>query len=299
MNRGEQMKNISVKTKIVFFASIITLLVSISTTVINYHMNMTATINLLTQISKQTVDAWSDQINPNNVEKLVKTQDPELEKEMVKHFDTLSKFQPQVAQGYLFGVELKNGTDTSVIAGPTVLMDDFNKKGLFIGDYYTQPKSIADAITKMKENGQQTVSTIYTDSYGTWLTVLEPLFDHNGKVFAYYGVDFDADLYLNGEYEKIKITLIILILLLIFVCFIQYVFISYLFRPMNDVLNKIEKMNEGDYSTELNESDDEIGKISTKINEMSNQLSKNNQADAKKKRKFSMTSNIDQENNDQ
>ena len=70
-------------------------------------------------------------------------------------------------------------------------------------------------------------------------------------------------------------------------------------KAQRQTLEGLMKMNEGDYSTELNESDDEIGKISTKINEMSNQLSKNNQADAKKKRKFSMTSNIDQENNDQ
>lgn len=263
------MRALSLKTKNILFASIVTILVAVIITTINYFMSMNATIDRLTTTSEQTVKAWSKDVHTEDVTKLVNTKNEAIQSEMVKHFDKLAEYQPQVAQGYLFGVELDNGTDTSVISGPSFLMEDFDKSDLHIGDMYTQPQVIADAIANMKETKKQTISDIYSDDFGTWLTVLKPLFDENGEMFAYYGVDFDATPYLVGETEKIKTTIIILIVLLLIVCFIQYLFMNKMFRPISDMRNSMERIVGGDYSVRLKEGKDELGQLSKQFNSMS------------------------------
>lgn len=263
------MKHLSLKAKNILFASIITILVAIIITTINYFMSMNATIDRLTTTSEQTVKAWSKDIHTDDVLKLVNTKDEATQKEMIQHFNELAEYQPQVAQGYLFGVELHNGTDTSIISGPQFLMDDFAKADLHIGDMYTQPQVIVDAIAEMKNTKKQTISEIYSDDFGTWLTVLKPLFNENGELFAYYGVDFDANSYLVGETKKIKTTIFILIGLLAIVCLIQYLFMNRMFRPISEMRSSMEKIVDGDYTVRLKEGKDELGQLSKQFNTMS------------------------------
>lgn len=182
---------------------------------INYMMSMNSTVNRMTTVAQQTMKAWSPDVHTADVEKLVKNHDATIQKQMINHFDRLSKYQPQVSQGYLFGVELANGTDTSVISAPTFLMHEFAESDLYIGDLYTQPQVIVDSIKKMKKSNKQTMSVIYTDSFGTWLTVLKPLFNEDGEMFAYYGIDFDASAYLSDEYQKMATIIGIFALLIV------------------------------------------------------------------------------------
>lgn len=218
------MKNISIKTRSVVFASIILILAATLISTINYIMSMNTTVDRLTISAQQTIKAWSPEIKTEDVEKLVRTQDPDIQNEMMAHFDKLSKYQPQVAQGYLFGVELANGTDTSVISAPTFLMNEFADSDLLIGSLYTQPQVIVESIKRMKKSEKQTMSIIYTDSYGTWITVLKPLFDKDGEMFAYYGIDFDASAYISAEYKKMATIFGIFILLIILIWLVQAVF---------------------------------------------------------------------------
>ncbi|GEK34125.1 methyl-accepting chemotaxis protein [Kurthia sibirica] len=260
------MKKLSLKTKNILFASVITIVVALIITTINYFMSMNATVNRLTTVSQETVAAWSEDINSKNVETIMATKDDKLQKEMIAHFDRLSEYQPQVAQGYLFGTELVDGAGTSVISGPQSLMDDFAKGDLHVGDIYTQPKVIANAITEMLATKKQTISEIYSDDFGTYLTVLKPLINSNGEIFAYYGVDFDAGSYLNGEYKKIKTTILILIVLLAIVCAIQYLFMTKLFKPIGHMQESMKAITAGDYSVRLKEGDDELGQLSHEFN---------------------------------
>lgn len=271
------MKYLSLKSKSILFASIITILVSLIITSINYYMNMNATVSRLSADSERTMKAWSKEVLTSDVEKLVATQDEELQKKMIAKFDKLANYQPQVAQGYLFGVELRNGNQTSVISGPTFLMEAFEQSDLLIGDFYTQPQVIADAIADMKKTKEQTYSKIYTDRFGTWITVLKPLFNKDGEMFAYYGIDFDANAYLLGEYNKIKTTIIILVVLLLVVCLIQLIFMNRLFRPITNMQKKIARLNKGDLSIRLKESDDELGTLSKQLNVLLTQLDEQQQ----------------------
>lgn len=265
------LKKFTLNTKNLLFTSILTTLIILSITTINYFLNMNATIERLSIASEQTVKAWSKDVSIKEVEAII-AHDEEQQKLAIEYFDRLAEYQPQVAQGYIFGVELVNGTGTSVITGPSFLMKDFEKSNLHVGDIYTQPQVIADAIKDMKITKKQTISRIYTDDYGKWMTVLKPLFNEQGEIFAYYGIDFDAQPYLDEEYKKIKTMLVILIVLLVIVCLIQYIFTKKIFKPIADMKVSMRKITVGDYSIRLRESTDELGKLAQQFNTMSSSV---------------------------
>lgn len=265
------MKKFTLKTQNILFASIITIFITIILSTINYFMNMNDTFHRLSIICEQTVKAWSKDMPVTDVEKII-NHDENQQKIAIAYFDKLAEYQPQVAQGYLFGVELVDGTGTSVISGPSFLMHDFDKSNLHIGDIYTQPQVIANAIKDMKQTNKLTTSSVYTDDYGKWLTVLKPLFNAEGEMFAYYGIDFDAQPYLDAEAKKLKMTICIAIILLIIVCLIQYFFMTKLFQPLSAMKVSMRKMAVGDYTTQLKEGPNEIGQISTQFNSMSSAI---------------------------
>ena len=42
---------------------------------------------------------------------------------------------------------------------------------------YEQPKVVADNLAVLKETGEKQFTEIYTDDYGTWITMMYPIFD--------------------------------------------------------------------------------------------------------------------------
>lgn len=262
------LQKLTLRTKNILFASIITILLTIGFSIINYFMNMNDTINRLSVICEKTVQAWSKDVTNEEVEKII-NHDIAEQKKAIAYFDRLAEYQPHVAQGYLFGVELVDGTGTSVISGPSFLMNDFDKSGLHVGDIYTQPQVIADAIKDMKETHKLTTSSVYTDDYGKWLTVLKPLFNEQGEMFAYYGIDFDAQPYLNAEAKKLKMMILFSAIVLTLVCITQYIFMTNLFKPISALKVSMRKIAVGDYSTKLKESQNELGQLSKQFNKMS------------------------------
>ena len=247
-----------------------TLVVAIIVTSISYFSDMNFLMSKLATDSTKTVQAWSEDVATDEVLSLMerKNANGEVSKKFVEHFDDLAKYQPAVAQGYIFGTELKNGTDTSVVSGPTFLMEEFKKSNLNIGDMYTQPDNIAKAIQKMKDTKKLVVSDTYTDDFGTWLTVLKPILNQQGEVVAYYGVDFDAKSYIDGKKHEMIVIIGILIGLLIVISVIQYLILNRAFRPINDMMKGIEKVSNGNYSFRLRETKDEFGQLAVKFNIM-------------------------------
>ncbi|KYC90375.1 hypothetical protein B4102_3883 [Heyndrickxia sporothermodurans] len=262
--------NVSYKARFTMVSVISTLVVAIVVTSISYFSDMNFLMDKLATDSTNTVKAWSKDLNNDDILSLMESKDEnsEISKSLVEHFDKLAKYQPAVAQGYIFGTELKNGTDTSVVSGPTFLMEDFKKSNLHIGDMYTQPEIIAKAIKKMKETKSLVSSEPYKDSFGTWITVLKPIMNAQGDVVAYYGVDFEAKSYIEGKHHETLIIISILIGLLIVASVIQYFIMNRAFRPIQGMMVGIEKVSNGDYSVKLKETKGEFGQLAVKFNAM-------------------------------
>lgn len=262
--------NVSFKAKFTMVSVISTLVVAIVVTSISYFSDMNFLMNKFTTDSTNTVKAWSKDLAKDDIFSLMESKDAnsEISKNLVDHFDRLAKYQPAVAQGYIFGTELKNGTDTSLVSGPTFLMEDFKKSNLNIGDMYTQPDLMAKAIQKMKETKSLVSTDPYKDAFGTWITVLKPIMNTQGEVVAFYGVDFDAKPYIDGKHHEMVIISSIVIGLLIVVSVIQYFIMSRAFRSIQDMMIGIEEVSSGNYSVKLKETKGEFGQLAVKFNAM-------------------------------
>lgn len=252
----------SLKRKSVILASLITIIVAVTLTFINYEMSMHETKKRMETTSLATVKAWYEDITEEDVQAVFEQHDQKVQQKLINHFDELATYQPSVAQGYIFG------TDTSIISGPSFLMDDFKKSKLTIGDMYTQPQVIVDAIAEMKKTKKTTVSDIYRDDFGTWQTILKPIKNSQGEIYAYYGVDFNAAEYLNGEYNKIIISIIVLMILLILAFMIQAKFMKKIFNPISDMQRSMQRVQQGDYEVRLHESNNELGQLAKQFNQL-------------------------------
>lgn len=173
--------------------------------------------------ARKTAEAWSKEITKEEIKEVIqsKSRDSETAQRLEEHFNRLSRHEPHIAHGYIFGAELKNGTSTRFVATSTDLADAAEKSGLEPGDFYTQPANIANVIEEMKKKKITIISKPYSDDYGTWLTVAKPYLDENGEVFAYYGIDYDVKPYVDDQRKVLLMTGSILLVLLLAVIFLM------------------------------------------------------------------------------
>ena len=113
---------------------------------------------------------------------------------LTKVFDNVSAYNANVAQAYIFGVELEDGNKTSLIAFPSHVVEAFKEADLKIGDMYEQPEKVVEGLKKMLKSKSETFTPLYKDDYGTWVSVLYPIMDNNGNVARHFGVDVDASM---------------------------------------------------------------------------------------------------------
>ncbi|HJV17073.1 MAG TPA: HAMP domain-containing methyl-accepting chemotaxis protein [Bacillales bacterium] len=194
--------------------------------------------------------------------------DSETQKQFRSFLDNVSKNNPQIAQAYVFGTELKNGNQTSVIAMPTAVLDALKEAKIGLGDMYEQPKVIADAIKEMLKTKEIVYSSVYKDDYGTWMSVLKPYKDGQGNIVAYYAVDIDASSIVKGKQDLVMYFSISLLIILLILITIQYFIIRKSTAPLRELGVGIETLSKGNFGIKLKEGEDEIGIINKQFNVM-------------------------------
>ncbi|MEK3936340.1 methyl-accepting chemotaxis protein [Sporosarcina sp. FSL W7-1349] len=117
------------------------------------------------------------------------------------------------------------------------------------------------------------VTRIFEDSFGTWRTVFSPLKDANGKTIAVLGIDYSAD-YIQATINKsITKQIAIAVAGLVILLAVLYFIIIRLLSPLNKAVLIANQVAGGDLrKVELDESKDEVGKLSGSINEMVSDL---------------------------
>ncbi|WP_121664328.1 methyl-accepting chemotaxis protein [Metabacillus litoralis] len=263
--------NISLKTKSILFSIITTTLVAILVTGVSYFVNSKFMLQNLVTDAEQTVETWSQDIDPKDVMEVMETDDESSEaaQRLISHFDQLSNYQPSVAQGYIFGTELENGSETSLVASPTELLDILKAEAdLTVGDMYGQPDNIVKLVKKLTAEKEIVVSDIYSDGLGTWITVAKPYVDENGEVYAYYGMDFNAQSFVDSQRNILMTVGIILLIVVLVIAVLEYFLLGKLYKPIGELASGIESVTAGNYDVRLKESNDEIGRVAVSFNVM-------------------------------
>ncbi|HEX9063103.1 MAG TPA: methyl-accepting chemotaxis protein [Clostridia bacterium] len=263
-------KRIPISAKVSIFSAISTVIVGIILVSFSYYLQSKVLLDTLKSQTAQLTDSWLKGLDLQMVEQAKKSKDysDPSERKLTEYFDLLSKYNPNVAQGYIFGTELKDGNKTSTIAFPTNIVEDFKKNGINIGDMYEQPQEIVNSIKLMLQKKDKTFSKIYKDDYGTWITILYPIKDNSGQISSYFGVDVDASIVARGQKDLIVYGSIALIISLILIILAQYLIVRRTLAPINELVKGIGKVSDGNFDFQLKGGNDEIGLINLKFNEM-------------------------------
>ena len=232
---------------------------------------------LVKQLREQittTTQEWNKEINPLKVEQTIKEKSYKgpVQTELRAILDQINKYNPNIAQAYIFGTELKDGNQTSLVAMPTSLMQAFTEAKLNIGDMYEQPEAMTDALTEMLTTGKPTFTSFYSDSFGTWTTILYPIKDSQGKISTFFAADVDASAVPEGLKMLLfnGITIMVIFLLVIFL--IQYFVSRLTLKPIKELIRGIEQVSNGNLQIELEAGKDDLGLVNDKFNRMVNRI---------------------------
>lgn len=266
------LKNMKFFTKNMLFSVVGVVLVGVLLIGISYFIQGELLKNQLKHQSEEITASWMNKIDLEKVEKASQTEDIKSAEhtELTSLFDTLNEYNPNIAQGYIFGTEIsgENGNETSLIAYSTPLWEMLKEAEMNVGDMYPQPDVVVEGIKKLKEKNEVQFSDIYSEDLGTWMTILTPITNSKGEVYAYFGVDVDASNVAAGQKDLLIKTGTALVIILLILIIAQYLLLRTSLKPLNDLMKGIEEASKGNLSIELKESEDELGQINAKFNGM-------------------------------
>jgi len=257
----------SIVTKNMVLTSISILLTGVILIASSFYIQGQVLTKQLKSDSQEVMEAWSHKITPAESAEAMKNTDRNspIQKKLTGIFDDLSATHPNVAQGYIFGSEIVDNS-TLMIAFPTAVLDMFEGEGLHLGDKLGQPAFHVKGVQEMMKTKKITFTKPYKDDYGTWLTVLYPIQDESGNIFAYMGMDFDASVILQGQKDLLKYTCLALVAILLLVLTIQYIFTRRTFAPVKDLMHALDRLSQGDFSVRLEAGQSELGQVNAKFN---------------------------------
>ncbi|WP_281883437.1 methyl-accepting chemotaxis protein [Paenibacillus sp. YYML68] len=212
---------------------------------------------------------WAKDVSIKDVEAALsdKRWDAPGQQQLSKKFDNFSAYNANVAQAYIFGVELQDGNKTSAIAFPNHVVTALKEAGLNVGDMYEQPEGVVTAIKSMLETKSETFTSFYKDDFGTWLSVLYPIMNNEGKVVAYFAVDINAQAIPEAKEDFIKSSMILLLAALIVCGGAQYFVARRTLLPLNELVRGIEQVSVGKFNFVLSEKGS-FGELNGKFNAM-------------------------------
>lgn len=256
--------------KILFSTSVNIILVGVILIACCYFIENQVLETQLTKQANNIVKATSSKMTDEQIVALKAEPDEQSEphKQLRSFLDSISKNNPQIAQAYVYGTELKDGNKTSVISMPTHVLDMFKEADIGLGDMYEQPKLIVDSIKKLLKTKDIVYSPVYKDDYGTWMSVLKPFENQKGKIVAYYAVDIDASSIVDGKHNLLVYSSIALLIILVILITIQYFIIRRSTSPLRELGIGIDTVSKGSFEISLKEGEDEIGVINKQFNSM-------------------------------
>lgn len=196
------------------------------------------------------------------------TSDNETGQKLTGILDEVSDLNPNIAQAYVFGADMANESQT-IIASPTHLTAD----GMTPGTRYENPAEMQKAMQTVVENNQPASTEIFTDIYGSWVTMLQPVADDSGKVIAVVGLDINALNIAENTADILRTSLLAMLICFVVVLTLQFLVMRRMMQPIRELFGAIEQMNEGDLNVQLRTNrKDDFGDLNRKFSEMSIEL---------------------------
>lgn len=185
--------------------------------------------------------------------------------ELQKQLDSMKNNQ-MISSSYLYVPETTKGDNANIqlILANKELYDS----GLKSGDMYEAKGEFAKALAEMNAKGYAT-SEVYTDEFGTWVSVISSVKDSSGKEVAIFGIDFDyASIAKLQRAVTIKTSIIGSIVVLIFILLLVFI-VRLTLRPIIHLSELSARAAQGDLTVEARVTNkDEVSVLSANFNTM-------------------------------
>ena len=213
---------------------------------------------------------WYDDLDTAKVAEAAKEKSYSgpVQQEMKAYLDSIHEFYPNIAQAYIFGSELEEGDGTSIIAIPTNLLQPFEEGNLPAGAMYPLPQNNVVVLEQMKKDGKPAFSDFYTDEYGTWTTLIYPINNADGSMYAALYFDVDASAVPKGLKELLTYGLMFLVGFLILFMVLQFILLKRTLLPIRNLMKGIEEVSTGNLDVIIDTGRDDLGIINEKFNAM-------------------------------
>lgn len=221
------------------------------------------------QVEKIAVK-WAKGINPDEVSQAVqeKNYDGPVQAKLRAYLDNITATNPNITHAYIFGTELQNGDQTSIIAMPTDLREQFEKDKMGVGAMYEQPNVVAVSLADMLDSDKPTFTSIYDDPFGTWTTLMTPIKDPSGRIFAYFAVDANAKAVPDGLTKLLISGATILVIFLLICLGLQYWVVKRTLSPIKQLMYGISEVSRGNLDVQIHAGQDDLGLVNQNFNDM-------------------------------
>lgn len=256
------------KNLIISFGSIT--LIGIILITAAYQLQKSILVEQLHDQATVITEKWYNDLDTGKVAEAVneKSYSGPVQSELRTYLDSIHEFYPNIAQAYIFGSELEQGNGTSIIAVPTNLLEPFEESNLAAGAMYPLPENNVVVLEQMKIDGKPAFSDFYTDEYGTWTTLMYPINNADGSIYAALFFDVDASAVPKGLDKLLTYGLMFLIGFLLLFMVLQYILLKKTLRPIRNLMKGIEEVSTGNLDVSIQTGRDDLGIINEKFNTM-------------------------------
>lgn len=253
--------------KNLLLSSVNILLIALILIISSFNIQEKVLVRTLNQQSLSFSKLASEQFELSDIKASLnsKETDTNLQKKLTEKLEHIKTVNSDISESYIYTVELTNGNTSTLLAAP----QDYINSGYNPGSTYEQSPIMLKSLEKLLETKDGVTTGIYENSYGEWLTVIQPILDENDKIIAAFAIDLDANVVSDGKNELLKWSLIILIASLVIILFIQFVLLRKVLAPIKELNGAFGKLSEGQLDVQLTiNRRDELGQLNRRFNEM-------------------------------
>ncbi|PQP85287.1 methyl-accepting chemotaxis protein [Paenibacillus sp. PCH8] len=257
-----------IKNLVISFGSI--MLIGVILITAAYQLQKNILVEQLHDQATVITQKWYDDLDTAKVAEAAKEKSYSgpVQQEMKTYLDSIHEFYPNIAQAYIFGSELEQGNGTSIIAIPTNLLEPFEEGNLPAGAMYPLPENNVVVLKQMKVDGKPSFSDFYSDEYGTWTTLMYPIKNADGSIYAALYFDVDASAVPKGLDKLLTYGLMFLIGFLLLFMVLQFILLKRTLLPIRNLMKGIEEVSTGNLDVIIDTGRDDLGIINEKFNAM-------------------------------
>jgi methyl-accepting chemotaxis protein len=227
----------------------------------------------IAQQAEGVTSLWASTINPTDIQTAYHNTDihSPIQTKIMSQLKQLAVGDSMVAQGYVLGSNLSHGNNLLIVVQPLNLIQEDPTTAP--GNFYNAPDFFYQSFKTAVDQRKLTITPVYSDQFGTWVSVLDPIVNASGHTIAVFGVDFNASYINQAQYKLLTWEIPIFVLMSLIILSVQILGMRRVFKPLHYLFTAFEQMASGNMKVRLEvKSKDEFGELAQLFNSMVDNL---------------------------